>query len=107
MYIRFSNGSEILLVDVPIKEKFLDDVALIHLNNAITGINKGAWELVDIPTGLYICSGRTKKECIEIFKNDFAKKYLNFKTNNPRYYRLKVELQELIKAREEGGKKDG
>ena len=108
MYIRFRNisGDKVLL-DVPIKEKYFDDVALIHVSKDLLEFNKTAWKLVDIPTGLYICSGKTKKECIENFENNFKERYLNYKSNNPTYYRQKVELQELIKAHEEGGKKDG
>ena len=108
MYIRFqnSNGDKVLL-DVPIKEKYWDDVALIHVTKDLLEFNKTAWQLVDIPTGLYICWGKTRKECIELFENKIKERYLNYKSNNAYYYRQKVELQELIKAHEEGGNKDG
>lgn len=107
MYIIYSNGEEKLLVNVPIKQKYWDDVALINLPKDLVVFNKFSWQLVDIPTGLCICSGKTKKECIENFEKNFKERYLNYKSNNAYYYRQKTELQDLIKAHEEGGKKDG
>lgn len=107
MYIRFRNNSgDYAVVDVKVNTKYWDDVALVHLPKELIGWNKMAWQLIDIPTGLYICSGKTKKECIEEFETRFKEQYQNFKANNPRYYRLKVELQDLIKAHEEGRKDD-
>lgn len=106
MYIVYSNGEEKLLVNVPINQMYWDDVAVIHLPKELKAFGGLSWQMVDTTTGLRICRGKTKKDCINNFEENWKSIYLNYKTNNPKYYRQKVEFQELVKAHKEGGNKD-
>lgn len=77
-------------------------LALCHIKDVPSIRTDSKWQIVDIPTGLYICAGKSKRECLERFKNTYEARYDEFLIKHKdTYERYAKKLQDLMENHDE------